>query len=239
MIRVAIVEDERSIQDNILKCVKSVIQEQGEVLAETFDTAEKFLERLKGEGEFQILILDIGLPRMQGIELGRLVREMYPHIYLIFLTSYSEYAADSYSIEAYQYILKEDMRTRLPDILGRLMRKIETEERQYRFIGSSSELQKLYYRDIVYICKEKSSKYVRYITLHGDYRERITLEQIAEELKYAGFIVIERGFLVNMRHIIGIKGEKIYLEDNHQIVISRARLPQVKQKIYEYWRDAR
>ena len=66
--------------------------------------------------------------------------------------------------------------------MGRLMRKIDTEERQYRFIGSSLEMQKLYYRDIVYICKEKSSKYVRYITLHGDYRERITLEQVAEEL---------------------------------------------------------
>lgn len=172
---------------------------------------------------------------MDGIELGAVIRERFPHIFLIFLTSFSHYAVDSYTVDAYQYILKQQMGERIPPVMRKLILKIQKERKKFRIIETANGGNKVFYQDIIYIKKVKGSKYVEYMTLNVIFRERIAIEQLMLEMNSKEFILAERGYIVNIGHIVQVKGNVIDMINGEQIVVSRGRLADVRMKINEQW----
>lgn len=160
MIKIAIVEDENEIMTVIHSTMEHILEEYPHSRIVCFCCAEDFLRELD-EGEvYDIALLDIELPNMNGIELGRVIRDKYSNIRTVFLTAYSEFAAESYEIEAYQYILKSHMNLRLPKVVGNLCNVILEEQSKYRWIGNQQNRKKIYYCDIICVRKIKGAKYV-------------------------------------------------------------------------------
>ena len=174
------------------------------------------------------------MPEMNGMELGKRIREKGSRMYLVFLTAYLEYAAESYIIEAYQYILKEDMEKRLPSILRQLIDRVKREKRQFRMIGTPTAKERVYYRDIIYVEKEKGSKYICYITEYGIYKERITLKKLSEELTSDEFILVERGYIINVTHIASMKDNVIQMDNGVEIIVNRINFRKVREQISWY-----
>ena len=116
-------------------------------------------------------------------------------------------------------------------------KKIEKDRRNYRFAGNSTDKQKLFYDDIICISKIKGTKYVEYVTVHGKYRELVPLEQLESELDSNEFVLVSRGILVNMKHISGLQGNMICMDNEMQVAISRAKGAKVKEQIHEYWEN--
>lgn len=236
MIRIAVIDDEEKILNLICEYIQRGIEVTSQVEICSFLNVDSFWDRVKSGEDFDVLFSDIDLGKDNGIDLGNQISKNYPQIYLIFITSHPEFAAESYVMEAYQYILKQDMERRLPGIVRNLIEKIERERLQYRLVGTETSKEKIFYKDIIYICKMKAAKYVLYITTKGEYRERITLEKVFRELHSDEFVLAERAYIVNMRHIVKIVGNTIYLENQENVVISRARLSKIKEEINAYWR---
>ena len=237
MIKIAVVDDEKHMREYILKRVKNITEKYNDIEIIPFADGEECIGAIEKENTFRIFLLDIGMKGMTGLDCGKVIKKKCPEGYIIFLTSYSEYAAASYVIEAYQYILKEDMEERLQDVLVRLMDQMQKKEKEYRLIGNTANVRKLYLSDIIYIYKEQRSKYIRYVTEQGEYRERISLGKLMEELDSEDFILVERGYLVNIKHIVSWDGNMLYLHDNKRVDISRDRSRHVKEYIHQYWRD--
>lgn len=239
MVKIAIVDDDSCMLLLIKEYMADAI-DCSYVEVETFECAEDFLYEMTSGKEFDILLTDICLPNMSGLELGKKVRERQPEMCLVFLTSYSEYAAESYSIDANQYILKNSMRERLWPVLNRLIEERNTESNDYRsvFITENNVSVKriIYYSEIILVSKIKASKYVEYITVNGRYRERITLDNLKKELPEHEFIMVDRSYIVNIRHIIKMSKRIIYLKGNHQVNVSRTYYADVKQQIHDYGR---
>ena len=120
MIKIAIVDDEEQTREQILRTLKENIQEQYEVEIKLYASGESFFEEIQKGESTDILFTDIQMQQLDGVELGKLVRRLCPDMYIVFITSYEEYAAESYRIEAYQYILKRDMKERLPAVLQKI-----------------------------------------------------------------------------------------------------------------------
>lgn len=235
MIRIAVVDDEKAMRDMVCKCINEVIEENISVEISDYPSGESFLEQIMNGERFDILLTDIQMSEMNGMELGKEIRKANSEMYIIFITSYAEYAVESYMIEAYQYILKQDLEYRLPDVARRLIRMIDLDSKQFRMLKINEGTVKLYYKDIIYIYKDKGGKYVTFVTVDNEYRERIPLRQVFEELKSKTFVMVERGYIVNMKHIHRLSGDTIYLENNQSVKISRAKLVDVKKEINLYW----
>ena len=171
---------------------------------------------------------------MGGLELGKQIQEKDSGPYLVFLTAYLEYAAESYIIEAYQYILKEDMEKRLPPILRQLIDRVKKEKQQFRMIGTPTSKVRVYYRDMIYIEKEKGSKYICYITEHGIYKERIPLNQLSQELVSDEFILVERRYIINVSHIASMKDGMILMDNEAKIFVNRISFKKIKEQISLY-----
>ncbi|XCP83821.1 LytTR family DNA-binding domain-containing protein [Roseburia hominis] len=239
MIKIAIVDDDKEIRERVYSFAGKAAQKiEPEVEIVCFEGGEEFIDALDQENRWDVLLCDIELPGTNGIEVGRIAKQKCAHLYLIYLTSHSQYAVESYTVDAYQYIMKECMDTRLPEILIPLLEKLEREIRKYTLIGTATKNALVYYRDIISICKEKGQKYVKYNTIDGEYRERNSLDQILHRLNHHDFILVERGIVINIRHVVKVWDDRIFMDDGECIYTSRTRIGKVKQHIHKYWRES-
>lgn len=234
---IAIIEDEQPVREQIGEIVIQELSGEAEVYIEKYEDAESFLQAFgeKKDAEYPgVVISDIDLPGMNGIELGAKLKEDGIETYLVFLTSFAEFAADSYILEAYQYILKRDMKERLGDVLRGIAEEKKNSEQAFLWIGDHEK--KLFYRDIICVSKVKGQKYSEYKTKKETYRERAPLFQIEEQLCTDAFIMVGRSCLVNIEHIAGISAESVQLDNGDVIGAGRELILEVKQKVTAYWR---
>ena len=173
MIKIAIVDDEEQTREQILQTLKENIQEQHEVEIKLYVSGESFFEEIQKGHAADILFTDIQMQQLDGVELGKLVRRLCPDMYIVFITSYEEYAAESYRIEA-----------------------------------------------------------------QGVVRERTSLENALKMLNSRQFLLVERGYAVNIKQICRVSGDTIYLEKGYEVPVSKARLAEVKREINLYWRNS-
>ena len=112
MITVAIVEDDRDIRDVIQKYLDS---QEGFICRTALDSVEEFLAVLEEEIPPDVILMDIGLPGMSGIDGIRLIKQMFPNIDIVMLTIYhdSQKIFNSLCAGASGYLLKN---TPLPEI---------------------------------------------------------------------------------------------------------------------------
>ncbi|MGN1156085.1 MAG: LytR/AlgR family response regulator transcription factor [Agathobacter sp.] len=235
MINIAVVDDQKEFLDLIVDRIQFACGGRKDICIFPHLSGKSMLEEIDSGIRYDVVFCDIEMDEMDGIELGRRLKQKWPTLYLVYLTSYSEYAAESYIVAAFQYILKQDMAERLPGVLEELFARIEQEHRKYRIIGSAEEKRKVMYTDMILLTKEKSSKYVEFETTEGIFRERNTLDAILQDINSREFVSVERGVVVNMRHIMKIKGDVLCLSNKKEIHISRKRLQEVKRLITEYW----
>ena len=237
MIKIAIVDDEEQTREQILRTLKENIQELHEVEIKLYASGESFFEEIQKGEAADILFTDIQMQQLDGVELGKLVRRLCPDMYIVFITSYEEYAAESYRIEAYQYILKRDMKERLPAVLQKIYQEKQKESQNFFWIGGVTDQRKLYHKDIICIRKVKGQKYVEFVMVNGAYKERLALHQTFEDLKNPSFVFVGRSHIINIVHVDRITTAAIYLEDGFKIQAGAETIQDVKTRIMEYWRN--
>lgn len=235
MINIAVIDDERDVLALIVGKIKSNVSGRNDIRVFSYNSAETFFDALKNKIRFQIVFSDIGMHGMNGLKLGQKLKSKWPNVYLIYLTSRTEFALESYQIEAYQYILKKDMNERLPDILQKVLSIVEKEMKTFLIVGTSADQKKINFEDILYIQKIKGTKYVEYITSDEALRDRKTMEQAMGEVAGLDFVLVERGHAVNMHHITRIRDNVITLSNGQEIIISRTRIAAVKEQVNSFW----
>ena len=138
MVKIAIVDDSIEILASIRKIVESItikFLDDRELEIYTYARAELLIYDLEENMQFDIFLLDVEMPDMNGIELAKKIRKMQENGYIIFLTSHPQFAIRGYDrkVRAYQYLLKETMNSRLPEVMEDVIRRCLREEKQYYF----------------------------------------------------------------------------------------------------------
>lgn len=237
MIKIAIVDDDSNMLSIIENRIRKIPECGEDISISLFKSAKDALEHFEKKDIVDIVISDIEMEGIQGLEFGEIVRKKHPEIFLIFLTAFPHYAVKSYAINAHQYVLKEEMEARLAAVVVDMVRQLKVKQKKYRNVIKGNEIKKLDYDDILYIRKVKGAKYIQYATANGEYQERISLEQILEELGGWKFMMIERGFIVNIAHIDSVKGRSIFLDNGEILSISRGRYSEVRERLHTFWRE--
>lgn len=239
MIRIAVVDDEEVFRRKISALIRSVTESSESTASEIceYEDGRAFLEAAEQGLKFDILFADIRMEGIGGMETGRRIRRICPDITIIFITSFEEYAAESYRIEAYQYILKQDLESRLPGVVHKLVSREVKEKDQYRIVKNGTEAVRIPYSSIIYLYKSKGAKYVNYVTKSGIYKERISMETVLKEMDCKLFLPAGRGYAVNMRQIRRVRQDILYLEGGYEVQVSRAKLPELKRQISRCWKE--
>ena len=177
-----------------------------------------------------LILLDIELPEMNGITLGKQIRKMNTDVFLVFITSYIEYAVKGYEANAYRYLLKplsqEVMRNLLIDIRKEYSKKkkITVKTRDGEIILPLQEL--------VYISAE--DKYTVLYTKSRHYISDYSLKKYEEQLRDYGFFRIYRKYLVNLYHHKGTQNGKIVLSQGYILPISKKRMSEYRRQLFHF-----
>ena len=112
---------------------------------------------------YQVALLDVDLDTMNGISLGRQLRQSSPDIALIYISAYLEFAPEGYTVNAFRYILKRDMERMLPNCLEALFHEKTASGRRVLTIRQNRTEMELPY-DSIY-CLESD---LRKVNVYGD-----------------------------------------------------------------------
>ena len=211
--KIAICENEKIFsEDNRKKCNEYIEDRkiQGEIFE--FSSGEEFLAC---KDEFDILLLDIEMSEITGIEVKKTLEERKSKTGIIFLTSHSEYMSDAFGKYVYKFLSKPVSKDELFKTLDRITKEIlcdfyialENEKRP--FLSGKS---------IIYI--EAEDKYSIVKTMDEHFLIRKTLKEWEEELKGFDFFRANKSFIVNMAYIKKI-GLELILEDGKNIILGR------------------
>lgn len=254
MVRIAICDDEQDTVAMHEEIVKASLQGTGigyEITAYT--RSSNLLYDITDDHFFyDLLLLDIEMPGITGMELPEKIKPFLPNVKIIFITSHLEYAIDAYELSIFRYVPKDDPKGRLAAAVTDAAKLIELEAGQEYIIKTSHRMEKIPYRDIFYIERDGGKNSVIYtqrgtpsgrpggaappaLAGMGTAKVRKSLQQIYSELDAPEFIFIDRSYIVNIIQIMKVSDGTAVLKNGVELPISRAHLQEVKLQINRFW----
>lgn len=229
MISIAVLDDEVVYIDQIRKITEACMELMNtEYEFRGYEKEQDILEDLKNGRYYDLYLLDVQLPDINGLEIARQIRRRYEEPVLIYITNYVDYAVEAFEVNAFRYITKQALEEKLPQAyqaMNTLLKKKKVSDRLYRIERYGSQ-EKILYRDIYYLKKDR--KYVIIVHKDGKSRVRSTMKEILEELQDERFLAIDRSFAVNINYVQAIKNYEIYIKNGDILPVSKPRLPYVR-----------
>jgi len=217
MIQIAIVEDQAQERARLKSFLREMeTQEKLQFVITEFATGEAFL--LHQETAFDIVLMDIEMPGMDGLETARAMREMDPAVILIFITNLAQYAVNGYEVDALDFIIKPVNQHSFAMKLQRAISR--TEKRSDDLIAVRKDRETSYVRVSAIRYLEVSGHYVIYHTTVGDVMEYTTLKEVERRLNRPFFVRCNQCYLVNLRYVTAVRKNSVLL-DADELTISR------------------
>ncbi len=201
MLNCVIVEDEFPAREELKYFISN---HKGIKLDKEFDNPVDALKYLQ-ENKTDVIFLDINMPELDGMSLGKILMKLNPNLKIIFITAYREYAADAFEIKAFDYLLKPYSEKRINEVLSNLtsIKEVETPKEVEKinkvtvFLGEKMvviSLDEIYYIEVM----EKES--IIY-TKEEIYSSKLKISKWEELLPKSKFYRTHRSYIVNLDKI--------------------------------------
>lgn len=242
-LRVLAVDDELPALDDLAYLLRADPRIEHVDTAEGGAAALRCLERALAERRpVDAVFLDIRMPEIDGIVLGRLLAQFADPPKIVYVTAYDEHAVDAFEIKAEDYLLKPVRSERLSEAVRRVAQGVEARpagraEPQPVPVELGGVTKFIPVSDIHYA--EAQRDYVRLHTGSGSHLVRASLATLEERWRHAGFVRIHRSHLVALHHIeelrlesgrctVRVGGAELYVSRRHtrelrDILVRRAR----------------
>ena len=215
--RIAICDDSKSDADLLLNKCKNMIVLQNADFS-VFENGTLLLDSIKNN-HFDIVLLDVEMPHINGINLGKKIKELAPSTIIIYISSFPKYAIDSYECDAFYYLLKppitENLKSVIEKAVNLLKRKNEKIIVYQRAIPINISLSDVFYIECI----------KKHIIFHFENENNSVeivgkLSETYELCKNYGFYQIHQGYIVNMSKISKIQGKNVHLKNGKTVEIS-------------------
>lgn len=233
MIHVAIVEDTARDAECLERYIAKYAQETGtEIRSVVYPKAVPFLNGY--HAQFDLILQDIELPDMNGIDVARRIREMDQSVVLMFVTNLAQYAIKGYEVDALDYILKPVTYLSFKLKLQRALIRCQRDRQFYITVPSNYSVLRIQAADLRYI--EIFRHQIIYHTTSGDIPSYGTLSKVEASLPAQGFFRCSSSYVVNFRHVDKIDGSDILI-GNTIIPVSRSRKKELLLEYHRFYGD--
>lgn len=235
MISVAICDDEKYMLDRLTKLVKDFFNQKNiRVMVIQFLSGE---ELIKFEKSIDILLLDIQMKNINGMEVAKRLRNKNFKGFLIFITILKELVFQAFEVQAFDYLVKPINDDSFNNTMNRLLNTIQNAKEKNLLIHIGNESRIIYFDDIVY-CEVIDRKI--YINLQSteiiNYYEKIrNLELKLDER----FFKCHRSYLINLKYLRSFKNNIAYMNNGIAIPVSRLRSKNFSKVVLQYMKQWR
>jgi len=191
-------------------------------------SAEAFLFSKEDKHPFDVLLLDIQMDKMTGIELAKKLREQKDDVVIIFITAVKDYVFEGYDVNALHYLLKPVDKDKLFSCMESAYNEMKKVEK-YIIINDT----KVPLNSIMYV--EAQAHYIVVATENKDFSLKKAITAFSRELG-EGFMFCHRSYIVNLSAVKQIKREEIILDNGKSIPVSRAKYKEVNEAFISYYK---
>ena len=200
-----------------------------------FPNGFELVSTLEKGKRFDIYCLDIIMPGFTGIDAAKEIRAFDKNAPILFFTSSSEFALESYSVKAINYVLKPISKEKLFFTFDEMLEHIKLKENDDSVIVKSNEgIQKILISNLVFA--EVIGKNVLYHLLSGRVIECTeSFSAVCDNLlKYDRFIKTHRSYIVNMQYVDTIENRQVTLQTLSSVPVAQGKAREIKQQYLTY-----
>jgi two-component system response regulator LytT len=207
-------------------------------------SAEEALLALSDAGAIDAVFLDVRMPGLDGLELGRVLRRFDRPPEIVFVSAYDEFAVDAFQLAALDYVVKPVARARLEEAVERVARITGAARGTEQPALDADVLPvdaprgagtRLLARDsILYL--QAHGDYVRVTSEEGRFLLRGRLSVLEERWSGHGFSRVHRGFVINLRKVVEVRPQLngtavVLMTDGTSIPIARRHVGDLRRQL--------
>ncbi len=231
MLRIAVVDDEQEQRVLLENCLHRYEQENSQHFdISLFADAQKFLRQ--DPGEFDIVLLDIQMPGLDGMTVAHQLRQRNRQLVLIFITNMVQFAIEGYAVDAMDFIVKPVSYYRLAASLTKARSRLQTEQGVPLVLHTKDGTYRLDSARVHYI--EMLNHHTIFHTEDGVFDTTGSLKKLEEQLAGQNFARCNNGYLVNLRYVRSVEGSDVVVGGD-RLLISRTRRKAFLQQMSEYF----
>ena len=233
MLRIAICDDEAAMIETVRAITAHFLRTQGvDGEIQCYSRSDTLRDDLDDGSFYDLFLLDIEMPKVDGMTLAEKIHAELPAATMIFITSHLEYAISAYEFAIFRYIPKTQLAEKLPQALADFYKLYALERGDFYTIAVKNHVEKLAHRDILYVLKD--GKYAVFYLRGGRTAQvRKNLSEVAGELG-PSFLLADRGAIINLANVDSMDGQDVIL-DGARVCISKASVPAFKTALLHFW----
>lgn len=194
-----------------------------------FPSAESFLFAYGEERAADILLLDVEMAGMDGIDLAKRIRREGGRTEIVFVTSHFEFIAEGYEVDALHYLVKPVSERKLCEVLDRAAVRLVAEPTSV-VVTCDGETVKIYEADILYV--ESFAHYIEIHTRASVYRIKESIAAFETKLS-ADFYRAHRSYIINLKAVERISRTGVTLTGGIAIPLARGKCDSLNRAFIE------
>lgn len=220
-----------------LKYISALVNEWAEssenrVIINTFPSAEAFLFHYADDKSYDMLLLDIEMGNISGIDLAKQIRAQNEAVQIVFITGFPDFMAEGYDVSALHYLMKPLIAEKLFGVLDKAVKNSHKAERSVLF-NIDGESMRVSTDKIMFA--EAFAHLVAINIAGSSFEVKMTISE-AEKLLGDGFIRCHRSYIVGLRYIRSISKSDVILDNGKKIPLSRSSYNTVNQAFIRYFK---
>lgn len=239
MLRIALCDDQEKQLDQTAALLHAYLQARPHLngRVETFRSGSALLARAEEAEGFDLYVLDILMPDLNGIDTGRLLRALGEGGEIVYLTSSNEFAADSYDVRAFFYLLKPVAAEKLFQVLDGAVEKLNQRRAKAIVVHTAEGPRRILLEQIRYL--ERVGRCIRYYctdaTVDSQSIRLSFREAAAPLLADRRFYLCGASFVLNFQHVTGVNGQTAMLDSGQMVTLPRSAAVEFKKAWGSYW----
>lgn len=178
--------------------------------------------------KFDIIFMDIKMQNLDGIETSKRIRELNEYVFLVFISSFSDYVFDVFDVNARGFLVKPVDKDKLFTLMLKIIEKLNVDKNQTLSLSYNGIITKILLIDIYYCEVRDHSLYIYKKDEINQYQGKIdTLEKELND----NFFRCHRSFIVNFSYVEKYQNGFVYLPNGEKIPVANRRQKEFTQKL--------
>lgn len=233
-LRVAVCDDDKAALGIIASSLKDVFDAHGVDATTSLFSSATELAKVMPTRRFDLLLLDIDMPGLDGISFARHLRERRDKVDIMYISNREDKVFDSLRVSPVGFIRKSRFLEDMSEVVGTyLAARRERSRQSVVVLRDHDAVYPIAVEKIVYIEGHRKQQLVHVEGRDEPITLTRTMGELEEELVGEGFIRIHKGYLVNYRFIQVIDGGDVTLADGERLPVSRRKEREAKERLLE------
>ena len=238
--KIAICDDEAPSRGATFDIASDYAEERKdkEIYFDVFPSPESLLDAVREKGGYDIYILDIVMPGMNGIKLGQTLRNLGEDGKIIYLTSSEEYALDSFRVRAFHYVLKPVTKQTFYSFMDEAVSSINVKRDKVLIVKTKDDSARIAFDSILYA--ELKGRAVVYHLSDGGTVVSTTLripftEAVKELISDKRFSLCGASMAANLGRITAVETEGVVFDGSKRVFLGKKSCRELRSAWSNYW----